>query len=61
MILHLLKNPGLRSNELAEIVKVSQVSVRRDMQKIKKLVEFKGPPKTGGYYLTEYMHHKLTD
>ena len=51
----LLNTPGLRSNAIAGIIKVTDVTVRRDMQKLAKtqLVEFRGPAKTGGYYLTE--------
>lgn len=55
----LAKQPGLKSKDLAKITGVSEVSIRRDMQKLTKLVEFKGIPKTGGYYLTDYMLSRL--
>lgn len=59
IIRELIKQPGMKSKDLAKITGVSEVSVRRDIQKITKLVEFKGAPKTGGYFLTEYMLSKL--
>lgn len=51
----LLKTPGLRSNAIAGIINVTDVTIRRDMQKLAKvqLVEFRGPAKSGGHYLTE--------
>jgi ATP-dependent DNA helicase RecG len=61
-IIHLLQEkPGLKSKELGEMVGISEVSIRRDMQKLSKLVEFKGTPRTGGYYLTDYMLSKLNN
>jgi len=59
MIRLLYQEPGLRSNAIAERLGVTEVTVRRDMQKLQSLVEFQGPPKTGGYYLTEKMWAKL--
>ena len=59
IILQLQDHPGLRINELTEMFKVSEVTVKRDMQKIRPLVEFKGSQKTGGYFLTDYMLSKL--
>ena len=51
----LIKSPGLRANNIAGELKVSDVTIRRDMQKLFKggIVEFKGSKKTGGYYLTD--------
>jgi predicted HTH transcriptional regulator len=56
----LIKSPGLRANNLAGELKVSDVTIRRDMQKLFKqgIVEFKGSKKTGGYYLSFW---KLSD
>jgi len=59
IILGLIKKPGMKSNELAELFGVSEVSIRRNIQKINKLVEFVGAPKSGGYHLTEFMKTKL--
>jgi len=59
VIQELAKQPGLKSKDLAKIAGVSEVSIRRDMQKLTRLVEFKGAPKTGGYFLTDYMLSKL--
>jgi len=44
---------------LAEKQGVSEVTIKRDMQKIKPLVEYRGSQKTGGYFLTGYMLSKL--
>jgi ATP-dependent DNA helicase RecG len=59
LIKELIKQPGLKSKDLANITGVSEVSIRRDMQKLGKLIEFRGAPKKGGYFLTEYMQTKL--
>ena len=59
VIMELTQSPGLKSKDLARITGVSEVSIRRDMQKITSLVEFRGAPKTGGYFLTDLMRSKL--
>ena len=59
VIQELVKQPGLKSKDLAKITGVSEVSIRRDMQKLTLLVEFRGAPKTGGYFPTDYMLSKL--
>ncbi len=59
IILQLQYHPGLRINELAENFNVSEVTIKRDMQKIRPLVEYRGSQKTGGYFLTDYMLSKL--
>ncbi|MBX2924459.1 MAG: HTH domain-containing protein [Chitinophagaceae bacterium] len=59
VIQELIKQPGLKSKDLAKLTGVSEVSIRRDMQKLTQLVEFRGAPKTGGYFLTDYMLLKL--
>jgi len=48
----LIKTPGLKPDSLAEKLNVSEVTIKRDVQKIKDLVEYKGGQKTGGYYLS---------
>jgi ATP-dependent DNA helicase RecG len=53
------KKPGIRMRELIDALKVSEVTVKRDMQKLKRLVEFRGTQKTGGYFLTEQMQTRL--
>jgi hypothetical protein len=60
VIQELVKQPGLKSKDLAKITGVS-VSIHRDMQKLTLLVEFRGAPKIGGYFLTDYMLSKLKD
>ncbi|HRP58296.1 ATP-binding protein [Agriterribacter sp.] len=59
VIQELIKQPGLKSKDLAKLAGVSEVSIRRDMQKLMQLVEFRGAPKTGGYFLTDHMLLKL--
>lgn len=57
----LLNSPGLRSNALAGKMNVTEVTIRRDMQKLDKLdlVEYRGSKKTGGYYLTQKLLQKI--
>jgi hypothetical protein len=59
IILYLFRHPGLRTNELAEKFNVSEVTIKRDMQKVRQLVEYRGSQKTGGYFLTDFMKSKL--
>lgn len=59
IILLLYNNQGLRISELAKKLKVSEVTIKRDMQKIRTLVAYRGSQKTGGYFLTDYMLSKL--
>lgn len=39
---HVYRQPGLRAPELASIMNISGVTIKRDMQKIRPLVEFRG-------------------
>jgi Fic family protein len=58
----LLKSPGLRSNALAGKMKVTEVTIRRDMQTLDKLdlVEYRGSKKkSGGYFLTQRLLQKI--
>ena len=59
LILLLHSSQGLRVTELATKLKVSEITIKRDMQKIRQLIEYKGSQKTGGYFLTELMQSKL--
>lgn len=59
VVQELMSQPGLKSKDLARVTGVSEISIRRDMQKLTKLIEFKGTFKTGGYFLTDYMLSKL--
>ena len=59
IILRLQEHPGLRTSELAKNFNMSAITIKRDMQKIRRLVEYKGSQKTGGYFLTDYMLSKL--
>lgn len=46
------RNPGIRSPSLVKIAGRSQASVERAVSDLKRLgkIEFRGAPKTGGYY-----------
>jgi predicted HTH transcriptional regulator len=55
----LYKEPGMRSNAIAEATGVSWSTVQRDLKKLGPLVRFEGAPKTGGYYLSEDLKEKL--
>ena len=59
IIRQLNSNPGLRITGLAEKFNVSEITIKRDMQKIRSLAEYRGSQKTGGYFLTAYMLSKL--
>lgn len=61
LVLHLMEHPGLKSHELAKVLGITEVTVRRDIQKISSLVAFQGAPKTGGYVLRQELHDKLRD
>jgi ATP-dependent DNA helicase RecG len=61
-IIKILKEkPRMKSSELAAKLEVTEVTIRRDIQKISKLVKFEGAPKSGGYVLTEFMQQQLKD
>ncbi len=55
----LITSPGLKPGNLAKKLDVSEVTIKRDIQKIKDLVEYKGGQKTGGYYLSSIAVEKL--
>lgn len=55
----LLTYPGLKVNELVEKLEVSERTAKRDLEKIRALVEYRGSKKTGGYFLTDHMLLKL--
>ena len=59
IILLLLDAPGLKSNEIAEKVGASEVSIRRDMQRVKPLISFEGATKSGGCFLTKEAKERL--
>ncbi len=55
----LLREPGLKSNELADRCKVKQVTIKRDLQKLRFLIEYRGSKKSGGYYISDQLMEKL--
>ena len=55
MILNLIEDkPGIDRLEISRIIKKSRTTVARYVTNLKNrnFIEFKGPSKTGGYYLT---------
>lgn len=54
-----LEKPGMKINDLIEKLNVSERTAKRDLEKIRGLVEYRGSKKTGGYFLTDYMLSKL--
>lgn len=52
-LLHIIKvNPGRRVPKLAQLTGVSRRTIERHLKsRLAELVEFRGPPKTGGYYV----------
>ena len=61
LVLHIYRQPGLRAPELGSAMNISDVTIRRDMQKIRPLTEFRGSQKSGAYFLTEKLLSKLTE
>jgi ATP-dependent DNA helicase RecG len=55
------QEPGIRKQALIAATGVSDVTLKRDMQKLKELAVFKGPQKTGGYYLTDIFAKELAE
>jgi len=55
----LLEKPGLKINQLIDKLEVSERTAKRDLERIRALVEYRGSKKTGGYFLTDYMRSKL--
>ncbi len=49
----------MKVNELIEKLGVSERTAKRDLEKIRALVAYRGSKKTGGYFLTDYMLSKL--
>ena len=58
-ILAIIEKPGLKKQELVDLLNVSEVTVKRDMQKIKELVMFEGSQKTGGYFVKDDIKRKI--
>lgn len=56
----LIEKPGLKVNELIQELQVSERTAKRDLEKIRPLVEYRGSKKTGGYFLTDHMLSKLS-
>ena len=45
-------HPGLRKGDLSKLSGISERSVKRYIEQLAGQIEFRGAPKTGGYYLT---------
>jgi ATP-dependent DNA helicase RecG len=55
----LIKTPGLKPSELSQRLNTSEITIKRDVQKIRKLIVYKGGQKVGGYYLTSTAFEKI--
>ena len=55
----LYEKPGMKVNELIKELEVSERTAKRDLEKIRSLIEYRGSKKTGGYFLSNYMLSKL--
>ncbi len=60
IIVLLHQRPGMKKGQLMKEFGLSEITFKRDIQKLKALVEFRGPQKKGGYYLTKKMENKLS-
>ncbi|TLV04039.1 AAA family ATPase [Dyadobacter luticola] len=58
-----IKNEGLRSDKIASLMGKSRATVERHIKRLKALnvIRFVGPPKTGGYYTTEFFENRLIE
>ena len=60
-VIRIHTNGKVRLPEIIEIFKIKRATTQRDMTTLKEagIVEFKGSPKNGGYYLTKMATKKL--
>ncbi len=60
-VIRIHTNGKVRLPEIIEIFKIKRATAQRDMTTLKEagIVEFKGSPKNGGYYLTKMATKKL--
>lgn len=54
-------NEGTRANVIAEKINISEATLERYINILKKIkfIEYRGAPKTGGYYLTNIAKNKI--
>jgi len=57
-----VRNPGIVANDIAKSIKKAKATTERYIKLLRtiKLIEFKGAPKTGGYYLTEKAENRIS-
>lgn len=55
----LYQRPGMKKGQLMKEFGLAEITFKRDIQKLKGLVEYRGPQKSGGYFLTHEMENKL--
>ena len=57
-----LNREGMKSDEISRMLVKGKRTAERYLEVLKKIkvIEFRGAPKTGGYYLTEQIKKKLT-
>lgn len=61
IIILLYERPGMKKSQLIKEFGLSEITFKRDIQKLKGLVEFRGSQKSGSYYLTNEMKNKLKE
>ena len=54
LLAYVESHPGQRAGEIAVAFKLTQRTIERRLKQLKEkgLIEFRGAPKTGGYYRT---------
>ncbi|MCF8298516.1 MAG: HTH domain-containing protein, partial [Saprospiraceae bacterium] len=61
IVIRVNNKPGIKKQELVKILGVSEVTIKRDMQKLREIVVFLGTQKTGGYYIRKTLLDRLTE
>jgi ATP-dependent DNA helicase RecG len=56
-----VKRPGIRADEIAKAIKKAKPTAERYIKRLRDahVIEFKGAPKTGGYFVTMKINRKL--
>jgi len=57
----IVKRPGIRADEIAKAIKKAKPTAERYIKRLRDahVIEFKGAPKTGGYFVTMKINRKL--
>ncbi|MEO8148814.1 MAG: RNA-binding domain-containing protein [Bacteroidia bacterium] len=60
MVLLVYNKPGIKKIELNKALNLSDTTIKRDLQTVSILVEFKGSQRTGGYFISTILNEKLS-